>query len=132
MSNLARGVALDVLVQAPTVETKQYGAVPALDVSASYDAETQQGALFLVNRGLTDAVVTEIVWQDGKAVQVDRAWQLSGSDPKEVNSWEAPDRLIARAIPAPAVDNGRATLNLPPLSFTVLTTRPAGMKDVNP
>ena len=132
VSNLARGDALDVLVQAPTVETKQYGAVPALDVSASYDAETQQGALFLVNRGLTDAVVTEIVWQDGKAVQVDRAWQLSGSDPKEVNSWEAPDRLIARAIPAPAVDNGRATLSLPPLSFTVLTTRPAGMKDVNP
>jgi alpha-N-arabinofuranosidase len=123
VSNLARGDALDVLVQAPTVETKQYGAVPALDVSASYDAETQQGALFLVNRGLTDAIVTDIVWQNGQAVQVDKAWRLAGSDPKEVNTWEAPERLVAQAIPAPAVVDGRATLNLPPLSFTVLTTR---------
>ena len=49
---------------------------------------TQQGAIFLVNRSLTEAVVADIVWQDGKAVQVDQAWQLAGSDPKEVNSWE--------------------------------------------
>ena len=125
VSNLARGDALDVLVKAPLVETKQFGAVPALDVSASYDAATQQGALFLVNRSVTDAIVTDIVWQDGQAVQVDKAWRLAGSDPKEVNTWEAPDRLVAKAIPAPAVDGGRATISLPPLSFTVLTTRPA-------
>ena len=123
VSNLARGDALDVLVKAPLVETKQFGAVPALDVSASYDAATQQGALFLVNRSVTDAIVTDIVWQDGQAVQVDKAWRLAGSDPKEVNTWEAPDRLVAQAISAPAVVDGRATLSLPPLSFTVLTTR---------
>ena len=53
VSNLARGEALDVLVKAPLLETKQYDAVPALDVSASYDVETQQGAIFLVNRSQT-------------------------------------------------------------------------------
>lgn len=125
VSNLARGDALDVLVKAPLVETRQYGAVPALDVSASYNDGTQKGAIFLVNRGLTEAVVADIVWQDGKDVRVDQAWRLAGSDPKEVNSWEVPDRLVAETIPAPAVDDGRATLSLPPLSFTVLTTRPA-------
>jgi alpha-N-arabinofuranosidase len=122
ISNLARGDALDVLVKAPMVETKQYGAAPALDVSASYDAETQQGAIFLVNRSLTDAVVTDIVWQDQQAVRVDKAWQLAGRDPKETNSWEDPDRLAAKALPAPAVEGGRATLSLPPLSFTALAT----------
>jgi alpha-L-arabinofuranosidase len=125
VSNLARGDALDVLVKAPLVETKQYGAVPALDVPAGYDAETQQGAIFLVNRSLSETVITDIVWQDGLAVSVDKAWRLAGRDPKMVNSWEAPDRLVAKAMPAPVVDKGRATLDLPPLSFTVLITRTA-------
>jgi alpha-N-arabinofuranosidase len=125
VSNLARGDALDVHVKAPTVETKQYGAVPALDVSASYDAETQQGAVFVVNRSQTESVVTELIWQSGQTIQFDKAWQLAGNDPKEGNSWDAPERLVARAIPVPAMDGDRATFSFPPLSFTVLTTRSA-------
>ena len=125
VSNYAKGDALDVTVKAPYVSTKTYGDVPALDVSASYDAETQQGAIFVVNRSLTDTVTTELVWQDGQEVCLDQAWQLSGGDPKEANSWEEPNRLVAHAIPVPQMENGRSTLSLPPLSFTVLTTRTA-------
>ncbi|MBN2002627.1 MAG: alpha-N-arabinofuranosidase [Anaerolineae bacterium] len=123
VSNLARGEALDVFVKAPTLETKRHGEVPVLDVSASFDAQTQQGAIFLVNRSLTETVVTDIVWQDGKAAQPEKAWQLSGSDPKEANRWDAPEQVIARSIPAPVVEDGHAQISLPPLSFTVLTTR---------
>jgi len=125
VSNFARGAALDVLVQAPRLETKLYDAVPALDVSASYEAETEQGAIFMVNRSQTDTLQTELVWQDGKTARVDQAWQLAGSDPKQVNRWEAPDQLVAKAIAAPVVEAGRTSLSLPPLSFTVLTTRAA-------
>lgn len=124
VSNFARGEALDVHVKAPELETKQHDAVPALDVSASYDFETQQGAVFLVNRSQTESVVTDLVWQDGMAIQVDKAWQLAGRDPKEFNSWDAPDRVVAKTIATPSVEAGGATLNLPPLSFTVLTTCP--------
>jgi len=125
VSNYARGDALDVLVKAPQVETQQYDAVSTLDVSASYDAETQQGAVFIVNRNQTDSVITDLVWQDGKTVQVDKAWQIAGTDPKQFNSWESPDQLTAKSIAVPKVDTDRATLTLPPLSFTVLTTRTA-------
>jgi alpha-L-arabinofuranosidase len=125
VSNLARGEALDVVVKAPSLETSHYGAVPALDVAASHDAETQTGALFLVNRSQTEAVVSDIVWQDAKETRIDQAWQLTGRDPKEVNRWDAPEQVVGRAISVPAVVDGRATLNLPPLSFTVLSTRSA-------
>ena len=125
VSNYARGDALDVLVKAPQLETKQYDAVSALDVSASYDAETQQGAIFIVNRSEKDSVTTDLVWQDGKTVQVDKAWQITGTDPKQVNTWETPDELVAKAIATPAIDASRATITLPPLSFTVLTTNTA-------
>lgn len=123
VSNLARGIALDVAVKASTVETKLYDAVPALDVSASYDPETNKGAVFVVNRSLTDAVVTDLVWQDNKAVTVEKAWQLAGTDPQAANSWEAPNQIVAVPIAAPVVMDGRATLSVPPLSFTVLATR---------
>jgi alpha-N-arabinofuranosidase len=122
VSNLASGEALDVLVKAPVLETKQYDGVPALDVSASYNAEKQQGSVFLVNRSQTESVSTQIIWQDGKQIQVNNAWQLAGSDPKEGNTWEDPNRLVASAIPVPNVDYSRTTINLPPLSFTVLDT----------
>jgi alpha-L-arabinofuranosidase len=122
VSNFARGQALDVSVKASQLETNMYGAVPALDVSASYDEQTQQGAIFLVNRSVTESVTTNLVWQDGKKVQIEKAYQLAGNDPKAINSWDAPDRLVANAIPAPFVENSSTTLQLPPLSFTVLTT----------
>ena len=125
VSNLARGKALDVRVTAPAVATQRYGAVPALDVSACYDAATQAGAVFLVNRGLTESVAADIIWQDGKAAQIEQAWRLAGTEPKEANSWDDPDRLVTKAIPAPDVEGGRAALCLPPLSFTVLKTRGA-------
>ena len=123
VSNLARGEALDVLVKAPMVETKAYDAVSALDVSASYDAETESGAVFIVNRSQTETLVTDVVWQDSTAVQIEKVWQMAGDDPKAVNSWETPDHIVANEIAAPVVDNGRSTINLPPLSFTVVTTR---------
>ncbi len=122
VSNHARGSALDVSVNASPFETKQFGGVPMLDVSASYDAENQQGSVFIVNRSMTEPVVTDVIWQDGKSVRIDKAYQLAGTDPKMVNTWEDPDRLVATVISAPSVEDGCATLSLPPLSFTVLTT----------
>ena len=96
-----------------------------LDVSASYDAETGKGALFIVNRSETEALSTELIWQDGKAIQIDQAWQIAGTDPKQLNTWEVPDQLVAKTIDTPVVESGCATVTLPPLSFTVFTTKTA-------
>jgi alpha-N-arabinofuranosidase len=123
VSNNARGSALDVAVKGPQVETKEFDFVPALDVSASYDESTGEGAIFVVNRSQTDAIVTEVVWQSGSPDCIAAAWQLTGTDVKEVNTWDEPDRLRAKSIQPPAIVDGKATLQLPPLSFTVLTTR---------
>ena len=125
VSNYARGRALDALVKAPHVETKQFGDVPMLDVSASYDEVSGNGALFIVNRSLTESVATDLLWQDGRKVVMGDAWQLAGADPKAGNTWENRNALTAQPIAAPRASDGQATLLLPPLSFTVLTTRDA-------
>ena len=57
--------------------------------------------VFIVNRSQTETVVTDIVWQDADRRAVEQAWQLAGTDPKEANTWEEPNRLVAKAIAAP-------------------------------
>ena len=82
---------------APMVETRQYGAVPALDVSASHDPETGQGAVFIVNRSQTEPSSPTSSGRTAAAAQSTEAWQIGGHDPKEANSWEEPNRLVAAA-----------------------------------
>ncbi len=115
-SRLASGNSLDVLLQSPRHETRQYGDVPLLNASATHDPETRLGALFLVNRSQTDPVPLSFQWYDVRPLHV-RAWQLCGTDPKAVNSFEQPNRVVARPLAVRSIETGSEIL-LPPLSFT--------------
>lgn len=119
-SNHASGAALDVLTQSPLQSTKQYGDVPLLDVSASFDVATGKHAVFLVNRSQTQAVPTEIVWQSAAPRRMVSVYQMAGADAKAANSFEKPNVLAPTALPAMAVVDNKVGLTLPPLSFTVL------------
>jgi alpha-N-arabinofuranosidase len=116
----AAGVSLDVLCQSPTYQTRQYGDVPLLDVSASYDEARGRSAVFIVNRSQTASELVRVVWQGwspGKAVQM---YQLAGDDPKLTNTFDQPDRIVPADRGQVTLVDGEATLTLPPLSFTVL------------
>jgi len=123
VSQHARGTALDVLVQSPEYETQRYGMLPVLDVSASYDEATGQGAIFVVNRSQHETLSTELVWQGTAPSEISGGYQLAGSDPKAVNTFEQPDTIIPQAQPAITIQDGRAIVSLPPLSFSMWTYR---------
>jgi alpha-N-arabinofuranosidase len=120
MSNMARGNSLDLLVKAPMHDTDKYGDQPLLDASASYNPETGQGALFIVNRSQTETVTTDFAWQSGPPSAINSVWQLSGTDVKATNTWEAPAQIVARPLTTPSLTDGGLTLSLPPLSFTAI------------
>ncbi|MDD9955940.1 MAG: hypothetical protein OXP68_06935 [Anaerolineaceae bacterium] len=115
-SRLARGNSLDLLLQSPRHETKRYGDVPLLDVSATHDPETRLGALFLVNRSQSEEALLGFHWQNVRPLNT-RAWQLAGTDPMAVNSFEQPNRVVARPLAVQSIETGSQLL-LPPLSFT--------------
>ncbi len=119
-SQMASGNSLDLLVESPRYETKQFGDMPLLDVSASHDEAAGKNAIFIVNRSLTERMPIEIRWGDVTPKRISSAQQLSGNDPKAFNSWEHPNRLTTRAIYAPKIIDGAAQMSLPPLSFTAL------------
>ncbi len=119
-SQMASGASLDLLVESPRYETKKFGDMPLLDVSAAYDAAAGQNTIFIVNRSQTDRVPLEINWQDIAPKRISSAHQLAGHDPKAANTWDNPNQLTTQAIYAPRIIDGKAELSLPPLSFTAL------------
>lgn len=119
-SKLASGASLDVAVNVPRYETKQFGDMPILDVSSSYDVETGRNVVFIVNRNQTNSNVVDIHWQDHMPQKISAVYQLSDTDPKAFNSFENPNRVVPLSVTPPDVKDGSVTLNLPPLSFTVL------------
>jgi alpha-N-arabinofuranosidase len=119
-SRLASGNALDVLVKAPMHETKQFGNMPLLDVSASHNEETGEQAVFIVNRSQTDNVTVDLNWQDMKPKSIKSVQQVAGTDPKAANTYENPNQIIAVGVAAPQIKDGIATITLPPLSFTAI------------
>ena len=119
-SRLATGDSLDLLVDAPHYETKQFGDMPLLDASASYDAAAKRQAIFVVNRSQTDSLPLTIEWRDQAPSRVTAATQVAGDDVKAYNSWDAPNNVTARSVAPPAVMDGMAEMMLPPLSFTAL------------
>ena len=119
-SQHASGASLDALVKVANYDTKRFGEMPLLDVSASYDQEQARGAAFLVNRSLEEHLELEINWQGHAPRQVSGAWQLSGTDPKAANSFADPNAVVSKALSGVTLKDGRVSLSLPPLSFTTI------------
>ena len=121
-SRYARGNALDVFTQAPhdRDETVRRRA-RSLDVSASHDPATGQGAVFIVNRSLTESIPVDVVWQTGKPSAVEAVYQICGTDVKAANTFENPNQIVPQKINGVQMDGDTQTLNVPPLSFTVIS-----------
>ncbi len=116
----ASGKSLDLLVQSPQVETRDFGEVPLIDAAGSYDAESGRTTLFIVNRSLSEAEAVELHftgWTPGTAA---RLICLSGNDPKAANTFENPTTVVPQDAGMLPLQDGKATLKVPPLSFTVI------------
>ena len=121
MSNMASGESLDLLVNAPLVETPKFGGVSALDVSATHDPATGKQSIFIVNRSQTETINTDLIWQGDSPQATTELWQLSGTDLKAANSYEEPNKLVANQLAGQQVQDGKMTLSIPPLSFTAIS-----------
>lgn len=125
-SKYAAGTALDAVVKSPLYHTAQFGDMPLLDVSASYDQSNQQSAIFIVNRSQTDPVTVDVRWQDCAPQRFSAVHQLAGTDPKAANDFEHPNRVLAVQVAPPSISDKKATLTLPPLSFTAMEALMSG------
>ncbi|KAF2416139.1 alpha-N-arabinofuranosidase [Microbacterium sp. B35-30] len=120
-SRLARDVALELKLDSPTYSTELYGDVPIVDAVATHDESGGGTTVFIVNRSLSDEVSLEVdVVALGRIANA-TAVSLFDDDIHAANTLHDPERVAPRTNSSVHADDGKITVTLPPVSWTVLT-----------
>ncbi|KJC64607.1 alpha-N-arabinofuranosidase [Agreia bicolorata] len=116
----ASGSALRVNVESDTYQTASYGDVSLVDAAATFDDQTGNAAIYLVNRSEHESVEVTINLGD-LAGSVLTATSLASSDPDAANTLDEPDRVGLTANDTLRSSGATASITLPPISWTQIT-----------
>jgi alpha-N-arabinofuranosidase len=119
----AKGEVLRLAVAAPSTPTKEFGDVGVLDSVATFDQETGEAVLFLVNRSTTEPVSIDANLASLGVDRVVEALTLANPDPH----WQASADDDTSVLPAPngsvQCADGHLTAQLPACSWTMIRVR---------
>jgi alpha-N-arabinofuranosidase len=121
-SRRRHGVSLQPIVDGPSYEGKTNGKVHYIDASAILEDKLH---VFVTNRSVEEAAVVQVNLADRPIASLESGELLTGPDAKAVNSFEQPDVIGARPFANVRIADGRASMQLPPLSVAALTFHPA-------
>ncbi|KQM39198.1 alpha-N-arabinofuranosidase [Microbacterium sp. Leaf203] len=124
-SRIARGEAVRLRVEAPTIDTARYGTVSAVDAVATVDDAAEAVAVFLVHRGLERPVDLEIDVSAFGEVEVVETHLLHDDDPGASNTLDDPERVRPRTVQT-RLGNGILSLTLPPVAWAAVSLRRVG------
>ena len=115
------GVALQPVVKGPAYESSSYGLTNFIDTSAILG----DGVLhvFLVNRSLDETAQVEVQHPGGRLAGLDSAEIVTSSHPQACNTFEQPHQVVTQPFSAVSLQDGQASVELPPLSVAALTFR---------
>jgi len=119
-SRWARGTALEVKVLCESYDTKEHGAVPLVDATATYDEETGQYAVFAVNRSMDLSLEVSADIQHPGSTSLIEALMLTDPDPYAKNSPADPERVVLQENGSARVSDGRLLFTLPPVSWSMV------------
>lgn len=124
VASRAKGDSLDVWVDSPLYSSKKEADVPMLDVSASWDAETETGGVYIVNRNLKKPITVTISVNDGLKPMIATGGEtLWGTDPKAFNTFNAPNVVVSAPLTNIKSQKGKITVTVPPLSTSAIDVR---------
>ena len=118
-SRYGRGTALLPVLDAPTYETKDLGAVPCVDAVA---VENEDGGVtvFAVNKDLTEDVCLTVDLRAFPGLRVAEHIQLHHDDVKARNTLENPNEVAPTAGEGGKIEDGRLQVRLGNLSWNVI------------
>jgi alpha-N-arabinofuranosidase len=125
-SRYGRGVSLELLADCPGYESERFGEVPYLEAAATVDEGGRDGrggemTIFAVNRSPDEALELELRLGGYESWTVIERLEMSGADPKAVNTAESPEAVVPRRVAGGgAVENGIMSARLTPLSWNVI------------
>ena len=116
----ARGSVLNVLVESPTYEVTGNGQSSLPGRCWNHGSENGKVSVFVLNRDLSKAHTVELNWQDKAPTKVLSSFLLTGDDLKASNTFDAPQRVVPRALDKPSITGGRAKFEVPARSYSVI------------
>lgn len=119
-SMYGRGIALNISVNSPTYENETYGTVPYLDISAVFNEESDELALFIVNRKTDADLPVEILLGGFENYSITEHAVLIHSDIKAVNTKENPDEVVPQNGTGLTISSGELTGELKKLSWNCI------------
>ena len=117
-----RGTALNVLVDAPKYDCKEYTDVPALESIAVESGDGAYVTIFAMNRGEEDLEVTCCL-RDYPGCRVEEFITMAGYDLKQYNTADQPDRVIPQSSSAYEMEGDCLTVTFSSYSWNVVRVR---------
>ncbi len=114
-----RGTAMNVIVDSPKYDCKQYTDVPELDAIAVESEEHDYLTIFGVNRG-TEELEVSCCLRDYPGCQVEEFTVMTCDDLKMTNSADAPDRVVPRQSVNYKIEDGTLLVKMPSYSWNVI------------
>jgi alpha-N-arabinofuranosidase len=113
------GLALRASVQGPGYESPSYGFVRTIDTSVVLG----EGILhvFLTNRSMGDPEVVDILPYGFRLKSVNSAELVTGPSAAAWNTFDKPDTICSQPLNSVLLEDGKATVQLPPLSIAAVT-----------
>jgi len=119
-SKHARGEVLDVRLAAPTFENARFGTSSAADAVATWDEDSGELALFVVNRGNQEELGLDADLSAFGDLEVVEAVTLHHEDPYAANSKDAPDTVSPQVNDSVRLEDGRLIGVLPAISWSLV------------
>ena len=118
-SRRREGLSLIPVVLGPVYEGLTNGRVCYIDASSILNQNKLN--VFLTNRNTNEPAIVHINVENQNLSALDDAEILTGPDAKAANSFESPDLLQSQPFAEIRINQGKATVELPPLSVAAMT-----------
>ena len=120
VSKYGRGSALNLSVQSPVYDDKEFGAVPCIEAAGAWNEEDGMVTIFAVNRDLDEVIPFVGDARDFAGYQVVEQIQMVNPDLKAANTSLQPNKVHpVKAVDA-VLEGGILKANLPPASWNVI------------
>jgi alpha-N-arabinofuranosidase len=115
-----KGVSLLPVVECPCYENAAYGSVPSIDVSAAWDDQKSEIAVFAVNRSEREEAEVLLTAGGFGTIRPVEHVVLQSPDPLAANTRENPRAVVPRALPTAKAERESVTARVPPFSWNML------------
>jgi alpha-N-arabinofuranosidase len=119
-SRYAKGEVLQVGIDAPSFENQRFGTSTSGDAVGTWDADSGDLTLFVVNRGAERALDLGVDLSGFGEMTLVEAVTLHHEDPYAVNSADAPDTVAPQENSSIAVESGQLVGELPAISWSMV------------